>query len=53
MLNFLTFKEISKEQLAPDLVGGKASSLALLYQHDFPVPEGFVVTTKFFNIFLE
>jgi len=51
MLHFLTFKEISNKQLAPDLIGGKASSLAILYQHDFPVPEGFVITTEFFGSF--
>ena len=51
MLHFLTFKEISSKQLAPDLIGGKASSLALLYQHDFSVPEGFVITTEFFGSF--
>jgi len=50
---FLTFKEISNEQLAPDLIGGKASSLARLCQQNFPVPEGFVITTEFFNLFLE
>ena len=49
MLHFLTFKEISNKQLASDLIGGKASSLALLYHHDFPVPEGFVITTEFFG----
>lgn len=46
---FLTFKEISKEQLSPILVGGKASALARLYKEDFPVPDGFVITTEFFD----
>lgn len=49
MSHFLTFKEISKEQLNPNLVGGKANVLALLYQKGFLVPNGFVITTEFFN----
>ena len=48
---FLTFKGITKEQLDPNLVGGKASALARLYQEGFPVPEGFVMTTDFFDSF--
>ena len=51
MPHFLVFKEISDEQLTPDLIGGKASSLTRLYQHNFPVPDGFVMTTDFFNSF--
>ena len=43
------FKEISKEQLNSNLVGGKANTLALLYQKGFLVPNGFVITTEFFN----
>lgn len=53
MQHFLTFKEILNEQLAPDLIGGKASSLAHLYQQNFRVPEGFVITTEFFKFFSE
>lgn len=53
MQHFLTFKEILNEQLAPDLIGGKASSLARLCQQNFLVPEGFVITTEFFNFFSE
>jgi pyruvate,water dikinase len=53
MQHFLTFKELSNEQLTPDLVGGKASSLVRLRQQNFPVPEGFVITTEFFNLFSE
>lgn len=48
---FLTFKEISKKQLSPGLIGGKASALVRLYQEGFPVPDGFVITTEFFNNF--
>lgn len=51
MPHFLTFKNISKEQISPDLVGGKASALAQLYQAGFSVPEGFVITTEFFDLF--
>ena len=53
MRHFLTFKEILNEQLVLDLIGGKASSLARLYQQNFPVPEGFVITTEFFDFFSE
>jgi pyruvate,water dikinase len=53
MKHFLTFKEISNEQLTPDLIGGKANSLVYLYQRNFPVPEGLVITTEFFNLFSE
>ena len=49
MQHFLTFNGVSNEQLIPDLIGGKASSLVRLYQQNFPVPEGFVITTEFFN----
>ena len=49
MPHFLTFKEISKEQLDPNIVGGKAEALARLYQKGFPVPDGFIVTTEFFD----
>lgn len=53
MSHFLTFKEILKEQLNPNLIGGKAEAIARLYHGDFPVPEGFVITTEFFDSFLK
>ena len=30
-------------------IGGKAKNLAILTQNSFPVPDGFVVSTKAFN----
>jgi len=51
MRHFLIFKEISNEQLTPGLIGGKASSLAHLNQKGFFVPEGFVITTEFFDTY--
>jgi phosphoenolpyruvate synthase/pyruvate phosphate dikinase len=53
MNKFLTFKEISEKFSDIDLVGGKAKSLATLYFENFPVPDGFVITTDFFSIFLK
>lgn len=53
MPHFLLFKEISKEQLDSSLIGGKAEAIARLYQGDFLVPEGFVITTEFFDSFLK
>ena len=34
-------------------LGGKAINLGKLIQKDFPVPEGFVVTTEAYSLFLE
>lgn len=51
MQHFLTFQEITKAQLDPNLIGGKAHVLAQLYQNGFPVPDGFVITTEFFDSF--
>lgn len=48
---FLSLHEISKNQLEPSLIGGKAKALAQLYQNNFLVPNGFVITTEFFNLF--
>ena len=50
---FLSLREISKNQLDPSLIGGKAKALAQLYQNNFLVPNGFVITTEFFNLFLK
>ncbi|OHA17110.1 MAG: hypothetical protein A2830_00035 [Candidatus Taylorbacteria bacterium RIFCSPHIGHO2_01_FULL_44_110] len=51
MRHFLTFKEISNEQLDPNIIGGKAEALARLYQKGFTVPDGFVISTEFFESF--
>jgi len=42
-----------EEALVPRLVGGKAAGLSSLY-HNFPgqVPEGFILTTRAYNLFL-
>jgi pyruvate,water dikinase len=53
MLNFLSLQEISKNQLDSSLIGGKAKALAQLYQNYFLVPDGFVITTEFFNLLLK
>jgi len=53
MLNFLSLQEISKNQLDSSLIGGKAKALAQLYQNYFLVPDGFVITTEFFNHLLK
>ena len=38
----------------PELAGGKAANLArIAVETDLPVPDGFVVTSSFFNYFLE
>ena len=50
---FLSLREISKNQLDPSLIGGKAKALVQLYQNNFLVPNGFVITTEFFNLFLK
>jgi phosphoenolpyruvate synthase/pyruvate phosphate dikinase len=53
MLYFLSFQEILKDQLDAGLIGGKAKALAQLYQNGFPIPNGFVATTEFFNLYLK
>ena len=50
---FLSLHEISKNQLDPSLIGGKAKALVQLYQNNFLIPNGFVITTEFFNLFLK
>ncbi|MGH7204318.1 MAG: PEP/pyruvate-binding domain-containing protein, partial [Candidatus Levyibacteriota bacterium] len=47
---------LSLDEITPDmreLVGGKAYNLALLRNHGIPVPEGFVLTTNFYNEFMQ
>lgn len=51
MPNFLSFQEITNDKLDSSLIGGKAYALAQLYQNNFSVPNGFVITTEFFNSF--
>jgi len=45
------FEEIGKEDLG--LVGGKNASLGELLRAQIPVPPGFAITTRAFDIFLE
>ena len=47
----LWFDQIDRTQIP--LVGGKAANLGELASMDMPVPEGFAVTTKAFDFFLE
>lgn len=47
----LSLDEITSDMR--DLVGGKAYNLALLKNHGIPVPEGFVLTTSFYNEFMQ
>jgi phosphoenolpyruvate synthase/pyruvate phosphate dikinase len=45
-----TFEQIGKNDL--NLVGGKGLSLALMLKQDIPVPEGFVITTRAYQNFI-
>ena len=44
---------IDEKALDISLTGGKGSELANLIKYDFPVPSGFVVTTKTFQLFID
>ncbi|MEM0465295.1 MAG: PEP/pyruvate-binding domain-containing protein [Candidatus Pacearchaeota archaeon] len=45
------FSELSKEDY--NLVGNKAANLSEIYNANFPVPKGFVITTEAFDYFLK
>ncbi len=47
----LYFKDISKKDIGK--VGGKGANLGEMYNHNFPVPPGFVVTAQAYFHFLE
>jgi len=49
--NILWFNEVGKEDVA--LVGGKGANLGEMAQANFPVPRGFIVTSKAYFDFLE
>jgi phosphoenolpyruvate synthase/pyruvate phosphate dikinase len=51
-LNFIKNFSDNINELTPAIVGGKAFSLAGLYQKDFSVPNGFIITTQAFDYFL-
>lgn len=43
----------TKDRCEMDLVGGKASNISELARKGFPVPEGFCVTTKAYDYFMD
>jgi len=49
--NILWFNEVGKEDVA--LVGGKGANLGEMATANFPVPQGFIVTSKAYFDFLE
>ncbi|MDD4251420.1 MAG: PEP/pyruvate-binding domain-containing protein, partial [Candidatus ainarchaeum sp.] len=51
MSNILWFNEVSMKDV--DQVGGKGASLGEMVQNNFPVPNGFVVTSKAYFDFLD
>jgi len=51
MSNIAWFKNISKEDVAS--VGGKGANLGEMYNAKFPIPNGFVVTSDAYKLFLE
>ncbi len=51
MTNIAWFKDISKEDGA--LVGGKGANLGEMFNAKFPIPNGFVVTSDAYKLFLE
>ncbi len=51
MTNIAWFKDISKDN--GNLVGGKGANLGEMYANNFPIPNGFVVTSDAYKIFLD
>ena len=51
MVNTIWIKQISKEDIP--LVGGKAANLGELSINNFPVPNGFIVTSNAYKLFLQ
>ena len=45
------FSELTKEDIP--LAGGKGANLSEMYNNNFPVPQGFIITTKAFKFFIE
>lgn len=45
------FKELSKKDIP--IVGGKGANLGEMYNHGFPIPPGFCVTSEAFKLFLK
>lgn len=51
-VNIMLYKDITKKDA--DFVGGKSASLGEIQNHlDIPVPEGFAITARAFNNFLD
>ena len=50
---FLSFDEVKENVPEAGLVGGKALSLMCLFNEGFSVPNGFVITTEFFDLCAE
>ncbi|MBT7237287.1 phosphoenolpyruvate synthase [Candidatus Woesearchaeota archaeon] len=51
MTNIIWFKDISKEDVGK--VGGKGANLGEMFNAQFPIPNGFVVTAQAYKLFLE
>ncbi len=51
MVDIAWFKDISKDKIA--LVGGKGANLGEMYNADFPIPPGFIVTAEAYKKFVE
>ena len=49
--NIYKLTEISKKHV--DVAGGKGASLGEMTQAGFPIPEGFVVSSRVFDVFLQ
>ncbi len=45
------FSELTKKDIP--LAGGKGANLSEMYNNNFPVPPGFIITTKAFKFFIE
>ncbi len=51
MTNVIWFKDISKDDVGK--VGGKGANLGEMFNSQFPIPNGFVVTADAYKLFLE
>jgi len=51
MVDILFFKEITKDDI--EIAGGKGASLGEMYRHEFPVPNGFVITAQAYKSFVK
>jgi len=45
------FSELTKKDIS--IAGGKGANLSEMYNNNFPVPPGFIITTKAFKFFIE